>query len=86
MWSWILLAVFVGGLAALLRVAAVRQRRHPGFKPIGQQHTENLRTIAPKHTWTDGGHHELGADPPARLKWQKEGDHGSGDDPPPSRR
>jgi hypothetical protein len=41
MWNWLLLAVIVGGLVALLVVAAVRQRRYAGDKPIGQAHKEN---------------------------------------------
>jgi heme/copper-type cytochrome/quinol oxidase subunit 2 len=42
MWNWILLIAIVGGLVALLTVAAVRQRRYSGDKPIGQQHKENV--------------------------------------------
>jgi hypothetical protein len=34
MWNWILLAVIVGGLVALLVVAAVRQRRYAGDMTI----------------------------------------------------
>jgi heme/copper-type cytochrome/quinol oxidase subunit 2 len=43
MWNWILLAGIVGGLVTLLAVAAVRQRRYAGDKPIGQQHKENTK-------------------------------------------
>jgi hypothetical protein len=43
MWNWILVIAIVGGLVALLAVAAVRQRRYSGNKPIGQQHKENIR-------------------------------------------
>ena len=43
MWNWILVIVIVGGLVALLAVAAVRQRRYAGDKPIGQQHKENVK-------------------------------------------
>ena len=41
MWNWILVIVIVGGLVALLTVAAVRQRRYAGDTPIGQQHKKN---------------------------------------------
>lgn len=41
MWNWILVIAIVGGLVALLTVAAVRQRRYAGDTPIGQQHKEN---------------------------------------------
>ena len=43
MWNWILVAVIVGGIVTLLAVAAVRQRRYAGDKPIGQQHKENTK-------------------------------------------
>jgi len=41
MWNWILLIVIVGGVVALLAVAAVRQRRYAGDTPIGEQHRKN---------------------------------------------
>ncbi len=41
MWNWILVIVIVGGLVALLTIAAVRQRRYAGDTPIGKQHKEN---------------------------------------------
>ena len=43
LWNWILVAVIVGGLVALLTIAAVRQRRYSGSTPIGQQHNENTK-------------------------------------------
>jgi len=85
MWDWLLLAAIVGGLAALFVVAAVRQRRYAGDKPIGQQSAENLGKILPKLDRQDGGQHGPGADPPARLKWADEGRHRPGDDPPSRR-
>ena len=42
MWNWILMIVIVGGLVALLTVAAVRQRRYAGDTPIAQQHKKNM--------------------------------------------
>jgi len=43
MWNWILLVVIVGALVALLTVAAIRQRRYSGDKPIGRQHGDNTK-------------------------------------------
>lgn len=47
MWNWILLAVIVGGVVALLVIAAVRQRRYAGVKAIGQQHRDNTKKGPP---------------------------------------
>jgi heme/copper-type cytochrome/quinol oxidase subunit 2 len=43
MWNWILLAVIVGGVVALLAIAAVRQRRYSGDTPIGEQYKKNTK-------------------------------------------
>ena len=82
MWNWLLLAVIVGGLVALLAVAAVRQRRYAGDKPIGEQKRENFGKMEPRLPRKDRGLHGPGAEPPARLRWEDDGHHGSGDDPP----
>ena len=43
MWNWILLAIVVAGVVALLVVAARRQRRNPGDRTIGQAYGANTK-------------------------------------------
>src|SRR5262245_50380842 len=60
MWNWLLLAVIVGGLVALFAVAAVRQRRYAGDKPIGEQKRENFGKMEPRLPRKDRGLHGPG--------------------------
>jgi hypothetical protein len=55
MWNWILLAVIVGGLVALVVVVSVRQRRYGGEKPMSDHYKDGHKTFPGGGSGAAGG-------------------------------